>query len=123
MACPLCKADPFLTGNACKVIKDKFPVSEGHLLVVPNRHVPRLRDLDDLEASELWLTAVHLVREKVDADFTVGINDGRLAGQTIEHVHLHVIPRFQGDNPDPRGGIRWVVPHRAAYDFPPRPDL
>jgi diadenosine tetraphosphate (Ap4A) HIT family hydrolase len=51
-----------------------------------------------------------------DADaFTIGVNDGEAAGQTVGHAHIHVIPRYAGDVPDPRGGVRWVIPDRAPY--------
>ena len=56
-----------------------------------------------------------LAKEFSPAGFTVGVNDGEAAGQTVAHAHIHVIPRYEGDYPDPRGGIRWVLPEKAAY--------
>ena len=47
--------------------------------------------------------------------YNIGINDGAAAGQTVMHVHMHVIPRYRGDRPDPRGGIRWIIPEKADY--------
>ncbi len=100
-------------------IPDGFPVSRGHTLVVPKDHVKSLFDLSSEAQADLW----HLVA-KVRSDlqskhnpdgFNIGLNDGRAAGQTVEHAHVHIIPRFDGDAADPRGGIRWVLPKCAAY--------
>ena len=76
-------------------------------------------DLSALEQRELW-ALVAAVRGMLDRKlhargFTIGINDGEGAGQTIAHAHVHVIPRFEGDVADPRGGIRWVIPAKAVY--------
>ena len=96
---------------------DGFPVSEGHALVVPRRHVASVFDLPPAELASLW-EFVGRVREEltnrfpVEA-FNIGLNDGPLAGQTVPHAHIHVIPRRQGDVSDPRGGIRWVIPPKA----------
>jgi len=98
---------------------DGFPVAEGHTLVVPKRHVASLFDLSDDEQAALW-RLVSSVRAKLVAGlkpdgFNVGVNDGVAAGQTVMHAHIHVIPRRSGDVADPRGGVRWVVPGKAAY--------
>lgn len=98
---------------------DGFPVAAGHTLVVPKRHVESIFDLPQKELASLW-RLVGKVREQLKAQlradaFTVGINDGSAAGQTVGHAHVHVIPRRQGDVEDPRGGIRCVIPERAAY--------
>ena len=66
------------------------------------------------------IAALSRVKERIEAEhapagYNVGINDGEAAGQTIHHLHLHVIPRYEGDVEDPRGGIRWVLPERACY--------
>lgn len=98
---------------------DAFPVSEGHVLVVPRRHLARLEELDPGEWAGLF-ELVHRVsrelagRPGVDG-VNVGINSGVAAGQTVGHAHVHVIPRRLGDVPDPRGGVRHVIPSRAAY--------
>jgi len=68
---------------------------------------------------DVWRLVSH-VREELESEFhpdgfNIGVNDGESAGQTVPHVHVHVIPRFKGDVPDPRGGIRWVVPENAPY--------
>jgi diadenosine tetraphosphate (Ap4A) HIT family hydrolase len=98
---------------------DAFPVAEGHTLVVPRRHEPDLLGLTGEESSALWSLAIELCRELrktyVADGLTVGVNAGAAAGQTVPHVHLHIVPRHLGDVPDPRGGVRWVLPEKAAY--------
>jgi diadenosine tetraphosphate (Ap4A) HIT family hydrolase len=98
---------------------DGFPVSPGHALLVPRRHVATWFDatleerIELAEAVEVARTAI-LQRHRPDG-FNVGMNLGSAAGQTVPHLHLHVIPRYAGDVEDPRGGVRWVVPSKAAY--------
>lgn len=121
-ACPFCapELDRLIasTDNS-RVLWDQFPVSPGHALVVPKRHVERWRDLHPAERSELLAgidTAMAAIESAHRPDgYNVGLNDGAAAGQTVMHLHLHVIPRYTGDSPDPRGGIRWVVPGKARY--------
>ena len=103
----------------CLAFLDGYPVSEGHALVIPLQPVISIFELDERMQSELWDT-VRLVRDILEErhsphGFNIGVNDGRAAGQTIPHAHIHVIPRYEGDVRDPRGGIRWVIPERAAY--------
>jgi len=98
---------------------DAYPVTNGHTLVVPRRHVPSIYELAATEQSELWETVSKtrtflMERFKVDS-LNIGVNDGIAAGRTIDHAHVHVIPRRLGDVPDPRGGIRWIVPNKAKY--------
>jgi diadenosine tetraphosphate (Ap4A) HIT family hydrolase len=102
-------------------IKDKYPVSPGHSLIIAKRAVPRFNDLSAEERSRLmswidWCVA-HLrknLNPPPDA-FNVGFNDGPAAGQTVSQFHVHVIPRYEGDTPDPRGGIRCLIPQKAKY--------
>lgn len=98
---------------------DGFPVTPGHTLVVPRRHVASLFDLPQVERAAVWALVAEvrsLLAAELQTDaFTIGLNDGPAAGQTVPHAHVHVIPRRTGDVPDPRGGVRWVVPHKAAY--------
>lgn len=123
MACPLCERasqQPLLASRGRVVaFPDAYPVSPGHALVVPRRHVVFLADLEPDELADLWLLGSELCRTlagSLHADaFNLGINLGRAAGQTIAHLHLHVIPRYEGDVPDPRGGVRWILPQRAEY--------
>ena len=98
---------------------DAFPVAEGHTLVIPKRHVARLFDLSEQEQASVW-RMVAWVRSSLAEQFgpdgySVGVNDGVAAGQTIMHAHVHIIPRRFGDVPDPRGGFRWLIPGKAAY--------
>jgi len=98
---------------------DGYPVAAGHTLVVPRRHVASVFDLAAEEYAALW-ALVAAVRARLAAragadGFTIGVNDGVAAGQTVGHAHVHVIPRRAGDVGDPRGGVRWVLPERAGY--------
>ena len=123
--CPFCRlisgGEHLLESPAGLVVAlhDAFPLSPGHTLVVPRRHEPDLLGLTSDEVVELWCFALQLCREikrEYGADgLTVGVNAGAAAGQTIAHMHLHIVPRHVGDVPDPRGGIRWVLPDRAVY--------
>lgn len=101
------------------VIRDRYPVSQGHRLVVPRRHVASLFALDAEAQADCWALVARVRATLADAlhpaGFNVGLNDGEAAGQTVGHAHVHVIPRFAGDVPDPRGGVRWVIPDRAPY--------
>ena len=101
------------------VIRDGFPVSPGHSLIIPKRHVTSFFDVTEAERIDLmrlldWARA-DLSRQFRPDGYNIGINDGPAAGQTVPHVHLHLIPRYSGDLDDPRGGVRWVLPEHAAY--------
>ena len=100
-------------------IPDAFPVSPGHTLVVPRRIVTTWFEATNAEQAAI-LALVREVRNHLDRTFhpdgyNVGFNAGEAAGQTVLHLHVHVIPRYRGDVPDPRGGIRWVLPEHADY--------
>lgn len=100
-------------------IPDGFPLSPGHTLVVPKRLVATWFDATAEEKFAL-VELVDVVKRKLDERFrpdgyNVGFNAGEAAGQTVPHLHIHVIPRYHGDVPDPRGGVRWVIPGKAAY--------
>lgn len=122
MDCPFCRPDParvVASTDSALAIRDGFPLSEGHTLVVPRRHVASLFELNPDERAAVWELAAE-VRADVDRKlapdgFNVGLNDGEAAGQTVMHAHVHVIPRHRGDVDDPRGGVRWVLPRKAAY--------
>jgi ATP adenylyltransferase len=106
-------------GGTAVVIPDRFPVSAGHQLVVPERHISRPEELTPEEWNDLFslvrtLTLRIAARADVDG-VNVGFNSGTAAGQTVDHAHVHVIPRRQGDVPDPRGGVRHVIAERAVY--------
>lgn len=119
--CPFCDLKPriILENDFAMSFLDEFPLTQGHTLVVPKRHVASLFDLSKEEQAAVW-TLLGQVRRKLLADikpdaFTIGLNDGPAAGQTVMHAHVHVIPRQSGDVADPRGGIRWIMPSKAPY--------
>jgi len=100
---------------------DPFPVSEGHALVVPRRHVVTWFDATEREQVEivrLLAEARRAVETRVSRKpdgWNAGFNAGAAAGQTVMHLHVHLIPRWTGDVPDPRGGIRGVIPEKRLY--------
>lgn len=121
--CPFCAriaSDPSLPEDgAAMAIPDGFPLNRGHTLVIPRRHVADLFALNPEEQADVW-RLVATVRKRLLAEhrpdgFNIGLNVGEAGGQTVGHAHVHVIPRFRGDVPDPRGGVRWVIPARATY--------
>jgi diadenosine tetraphosphate (Ap4A) HIT family hydrolase len=121
--CPLCAAakrpDILAENDHAVAFFDAFPVNPGHALIVSRRHVADLFDLSSAEQASLW-TLVPTVKQVIDqrhapAAYNIGVNVGTAAGQTVGHVHVHVIPRYDGDVGDPRGGVRWVLPERADY--------
>jgi len=120
--CPFCTLPPdrILDRRGTAVaIRDGFPVSPGHTLIIPKRHVASFFEITDEERTDL-MTLLTAARDDLDRRFrptgyNIGINDGAAAGQTVPHLHIHLIPRYLGDRDDPRGGVRWVLPDRAAY--------
>jgi superfamily II DNA or RNA helicase/diadenosine tetraphosphate (Ap4A) HIT family hydrolase/HKD family nuclease len=120
--CPFCLPDTdqiVFAETLLKAIWDGFPVSPGHLLITPHRHVPTWADLHASEQSAIIAAiekAQAMVADLHGADgFNVGFNEGPAAGQTIPHFHLHIIPRRNGDMADPRGGVRHVIPSKGNY--------
>lgn len=100
-------------------VRDGFPVSPGHTLVIPKRHVATFFDTTEDEQMAIS-RAIQKARKMLDQEFNpdgynIGINNGDAAGQTVFHLHVHLIPRYKGDCEDPRGGVRWVLPEKAAY--------
>ncbi len=98
---------------------DRYPVSPGHTLVVAKQVTASHFDLSPDVRQQMW-DAVAKVRELLQQlyqpdGFNIGLNDGAAAGQTIGHAHIHVIPRYAGDQADPRGGVRWIFPEKAKY--------
>lgn len=102
---------------------DRHPASEGHFLVIPYRHFASYFDINDEEREELWSLVAQgreMCDEKYRPDgYNIGINVGAAAGQSIHHLHIHVIPRYKGDVEDPKGGVRGVIPHNKLYTFKP----
>ncbi|SCK54677.1 Diadenosine tetraphosphate (Ap4A) hydrolase [Variovorax sp. HW608] len=123
--CPFCTLPSarVLGQNALAVwIRDGFPVSPGHSLVIPKRHVGSFFEITQEERAallELLDQAKAAAQTEFRPDgFNIGINDGPAAGQTVPHLHIHLIPRFHGDQTDPRGGVRWIIPDKADYWSP-----
>ncbi|WP_134500732.1 DUF3427 domain-containing protein [Microvirga pakistanensis] len=124
-ACPFCTVEIgriAFSDEYVVAIWDAFPVSPGHLLIVPRRHAATWGDLDDVEKNAVWQSVdkgIEAIKRLHSPDgFNVGFNFGEAAGQTVFHFHLHVIPRYLDDVPDPRGGIRHVIPSKANYLSP-----
>lgn len=122
MTCPFCTLQPerIVEKNDHAVwIYDGFPVSLGHCLIIPKRHVGSFFEVSAEERIAMLALldkAKEVIKEKYQPDaFNIGINDGPAAGQTVPHLHLHLIPRYEGDVPDARGGVRWVIPEKADY--------
>lgn len=120
--CPFCTLPQdriVLQSDLALVIRDGFPISQGHTLIIPKRHVGSFFESTDLERDSL-LRLIDQAKTALDKEFhpagyNIGINDGATAGQTVPHLHIHLIPRYLGDSPDPRGGVRWIFPDKAKY--------
>lgn len=102
-----------------KAVLDEYPVSEGHTLIIPKAHVETYFDLSDSQKESLHY-AIEEVKRILDEryhpqGYNIGINCGVVAGQTIPHCHIHIIPRYEGDVENPRGGVRGVIPSRMSY--------
>lgn len=122
MTCPFCTLPPgrIVQENEYAVwIYDGFPVSPGHSLIIPKRHVGSFfeANIDERTAMLALLDKAKASVEEVyqPVAYNIGINDGPAAGQTVPHLHLHLIPRYSGDVADARGGVRWVIPDKAVY--------
>jgi diadenosine tetraphosphate (Ap4A) HIT family hydrolase len=120
VACPVCSAAGATLSNPLAYARfDRYPVTPGHLLVLPRRHVADWFETTGEERVAIWALADEaralLLRTYQPDGFNLGVNVGEAAGQTIFHAHLHVIPRYRGDVANPRGGIRAVIPHRQQY--------
>ena len=120
--CPFCHRDPdrvLAEDDLTVVYKDGFPVSPGHTVILPKRHVATLFEASEAEQLAL-LKALNRAKAILDEThhpdgYNIGINHGQAGGQTVPHLHIHLIPRYQGDREDPRGGVRWVLPEKARY--------
>ncbi len=120
--CPFCAVDPERIRFESEVglaIRDLFPVSDGHTLVIPRRHIGSIYEMAREEQDEIWDLTRRvrnlLIRQVRPDGFTIGLNEGLAAGQSVAHANIHVIPRHLGDVPDPTGGIRAIFPHKARY--------
>jgi diadenosine tetraphosphate (Ap4A) HIT family hydrolase len=93
---------------------DNFPATEGHVEIVPKRHVVSFFDLDPEEVAEAYVLMSNVrlrLAPRAAQGYNIGINDGRAAGRTVDHLHIHLVPRYDGDVSDPRGGIRRGLPN------------
>jgi diadenosine tetraphosphate (Ap4A) HIT family hydrolase len=130
--CPFCTMDQsrvFAENDLTVAILDAYPVTPGHTLLIPKRHIVSVFEATAEERSALF-DLMDAVRERllncqppfedrgssfVPDGLNIGINDGVAAGQSVMHLHIHLIPRYTGDCESPRGGVRWVFPERAVY--------
>lgn len=122
MTCPFCYIDQLrivALNEYAIAIYDGFPISPGHCLIIPKRHFASFFEATKEEQVALLdlLSEMQelLMREHSPDGFNIGINVGEAAGQTVMHLHIHLIPRYAGDQPDPRGGVRWIFPEKADY--------
>ncbi len=124
LECPFCQAivsDRIIqSGDLVYAMYDKYPVTPGHTLIIPKRHFTDLFEMGHAEWSGLWSLAQVIRRRLIESDrsisgFNMGINSGQDAGQTIDHCHVHLIPRRRGDVREPKGGVRGVIPGKNVY--------
>lgn len=117
--CPFCDSEFYLENKTCIARFDIYPVSKGHTLVIPKRHVETWFDMnqqEQLDAMDLvQKVKTYLDSEHVPDGYNIGANCGEVAGQSIPHAHIHIIPRYKNDMPDPKGGVRGVIPEKQKY--------
>ena len=124
--CPFCKIERLINKDRIVyqddtwiAIYDNYPVSEGHVLLIPKRHVETFFNLNMVEFGSLGVT-IGIIKMILDKKFhpdgyNIGANSGEVAGQTVMHCHIHIIPRYKGDMENPRGGVRGVIPEKQKY--------
>ena len=118
--CPFCKHKELIYDSIFwEAFYDEFPVNPGHVLIVTKRHVSSFFDLTPNEILSLD-AAINTIKAKLDKEYNpdgynIGVNIGEVAGQTVMHCHIHVIPRYSGDVDCPRGGVRGVIPGKQFY--------
>ena len=117
--CNIKKERIIIENNFFIVVRDNYPISQGHTLIIPKRHIDSFFKLNTEEFKTLQQV---LKKAKTDLDsqfqpdaYNIGVNDGELAGQTINHLHIHLIPRYKDDMKNPKGGVRWIFPTKADY--------
>jgi diadenosine tetraphosphate (Ap4A) HIT family hydrolase len=126
--CPFCviarnNGDMISKNGSFLAVYDKNPVSKGHAIIIPKRHIVSFFDLDSASMSDL-LDILTNVKDEIQSrfnpdGFNIGVNDGKAAGRTINHLHIHLIPRYFGDVENPTGGVRSVIPGKADYTKKP----
>jgi len=119
MGCMFCDGDAYIENELAYARFDRYPVSEGHVLVIPKKHRKNWFDLTEEEQYAI-VKLISQLKDLLDKKYlpdgyNIGINCGAAAGQTIAHAHVHIIPRYQGDMKDPRGGVRGVIPEQQKY--------
>ena len=123
MTCPFCAISPdriIFDNNDFFVIKDGFPVTEQHSLIITKQHELLLSDMSNEQLLNMH-QAIKAVKNQISESdssvtgFNIGLNEGEDAGQTVMHFHCHVIPRRKGDMQNPRGGVRGVIPEKQKY--------
>lgn len=122
VTCPFCSPanDVIVAKNELSYARwDRYPVSRGHMLVIPFRHEQDFFNLTNEEKYSiirLVNDCKYIIEEhSKPAGYNIGFNVGHAAGQTVMHCHCHVIPRYKGDSANPRGGVRGVIPHKREY--------
>ncbi len=120
--CPFCSipaGEIVLSNEYCFAKWDLYPVNQGHLLIIPKRHFSSYFDARQDEINAFWQIindAKTLIDDQFSPDgYNVGINVGETAGQTVFHLHIHLIPRYKGDVADPTGGVRGIIPGKQKY--------
>ena len=119
MSSPFLNEDRIIENKYAFAIYDSYPATKGHSLVIPKRQIKEIFELN----KEEYESCFELVRKVKDLlitkfkpeGFNIGVNCGEVAGQTIFHAHIHVIPRYKGDVPNPRGGVRNIIPGKGDY--------
>lgn len=118
--CPFCDASTAIARNDLAYARfDRYPVSPGHCLLIPLRHVSNFFETTAEEKAALF-ALIDEMKKRTDVTHTpdgynIGINVNETAGQTVMHAHVHLIPRYVGDMKDPRGGVRGVIPEKQRY--------
>lgn len=121
--CPFCElsknVEVICETELCLAFFDSFPVSPGHALIIPKRHIASYFDLTDEEREEMSKVMLHvkqILDERFHPDgYNIGININQAAGQSVFHCHIHLIPRYKGDVENPKGGVRGVIPSKQSY--------
>ncbi|MDQ7792409.1 MAG: HIT family protein [Clostridia bacterium] len=118
--CVFCSCtERLFENNLVFAIYDRYPVSVGHMLIIPKRHISSYFESTDAERSAILSmldSCQKFLQERYNPDgYNIGINVGEAAGQTVMHLHVHIIPRYTGDIDDPRGGIRGAIPEKRVY--------
>lgn len=121
--CPFClknlEVSIIAENELAFAIYDIYPVTKGHILVITKRHFQNYFEISK-EENDAVFRLIELMKTKLENEFkpdgfNIGVNVGEIAGQTIPHVHVHLIPRYKGDMKNPRGGVRHVIPEKGNY--------